>query len=109
MSAPELAVEKGEPPEPFRRRDALFRRLPAVCLGAVAALAATFRVSAPVWAHDTCCALAKPHQPGCSYNCWRYGYGYAWDCGHNWCFECVSKKTGTCWRGPFLCSEWGHM
>lgn len=84
-----------------------------VGVAVVAGLSGMLSRQSVVMAHNYDCSLAKPHNPGCAYNCWRYagsGYhGYAWTSpsGHNWCFECT---TGTsCWNGSFLCSEWGHM
>lgn len=77
----------------------------------VAAAAGLLRKSGEVVAHDDDCNLWWPHDPYCSYNCWRAsGYNsVSWvsRSGHNWCFECTTGET--CYDPDFLCSEWGHM
>ncbi len=98
-------------PQPTRRTFLGTLRRGSIAL--VAALSGVMLRPTPAAAHNYDCYLAKPHNPYCAYNCWRYAaWGYtstAWvsPSGHNWCFECAGGPT--CYNGPFLCSQWGHM
>lgn len=78
----------------------------------VAAFSGMMLRPAPALGHNQDCGLAKPHNPYCAYNCWRYAgyYSNAWvsPSGHNWCFEC-NQNPSSCYGGAYLCSQWGHM
>jgi hypothetical protein len=95
-------------------RRVAMRRLSLAAMAIVGGVAKLTASADPAWAYTYyCCTLAKPHSPGCMYNCWRYaGYAaYSWTCWYGstqyWCGECT---TGTsCWNGTFLCSEYGQM
>lgn len=98
------------PPQPTRRT--FLGTLGRGSIALVASLSGMMLRAAPAAGHNLDCGLAKPHNPYCAYNCWRYAgyYSHSWvsPSGHNWCFECTQSPI-SCYYGPFLCSQWGHM
>lgn len=115
MTVPLEEPAVGQQEASAETRRTVVRRLSLAALAVVGGVAKLTASADSAWAvyYYYCCVLAKPHSPGCMYNCWRYsGYAaYSWTCWYGstqyWCGECTTGNS--CDEGTFLCSEYGQM